>query len=387
MNVWKEWATYRKQLNSADCPPYILTMSPAELDKWLSRFVLEVRRRDGNVYPPNTLYQLCCGLLRHIRECEPSLDIFKDPKFVSFQKTLDAEMKRLKKTPGSRKAPKRAEPISDSEEDMLWRKGVLGTHSPQVLVDTMVYMAGLYFALRSGEEHRRLMFSDVELVEKPGTVPFLRYTESVSKNNPGGLKHRKCNTKQVCHYTNTECPEHCFVEIYKVYCSHCPQDVTAFYLAPIVNPKGTVWCKKQAIGANTLSTTVKRLCLNAGVGGYKTNHSLRVTNATRLFQNGTDEQLIMERTGHRSTDGVRVYKHSSEEQQALLSKILNREKSSLQLLPPSAFNEKENEPPHEKKSESDHVSSAGQSCASSVSNVSFSDCTGVTINLHFGSNN
>ena len=55
MNVWKEWATYRKQLNSANCPLYMLTMSPAELDKWLSRFVLEVRRRNGNVYPPNTL--------------------------------------------------------------------------------------------------------------------------------------------------------------------------------------------------------------------------------------------------------------------------------------------------------------------------------------------
>ena len=154
---------------------------------------------------------------------------------------------------------------------------MLGNHSPQALVDTMVYMAGLYFALRSGDEHRRLCVGDIELVEKSGSAPYLRYTESVSKNNPGGLKHRKCETKQVCQYANTERPDRCFVNLYKDYCSHRPKDVTtnAFYLAPIANPKGIVWYKNQAIGVNSLSSTVKRLCSVGGVGGYKTNHSLR----------------------------------------------------------------------------------------------------------------
>ena len=57
--------------------------------------------------------------------------------------------------------------------------------------------------------------------------------------------------------------------------------------------------------------------------GYKTNHSLRATAATRLFHAGVDEQLIMEWTGHRSLDGVRSYKRTSEEQQAALSDIIN----------------------------------------------------------------
>ena len=79
----------------------------------------------------------------------------------------------------------------------------------------MVYMAGLYFVLRSGEEHRRLRFSSVQLVKKPGFVPYLLHTESVSKNNPGGLKHRKVESKQVTHYANRERPERCFVEMYR----------------------------------------------------------------------------------------------------------------------------------------------------------------------------
>lgn len=87
-----------------------------------------------------------------------------------------------------------------------------------------------------------------------------------------------------------------------------------FYLSPLSKPKGMVWFKNQPIGVHTLASTVKRLCEKAGIEGYKTNHSLRVTTATRLFQSGADEQLIMERTGHRSTDGVRAYKRSCLEQ-------------------------------------------------------------------------
>ena len=52
-------------------------------------------------------------------------------------------------------------------------------------------------------------------------------------------------------------------------------------------------------------------CSEAGIGGYRTNHSLRATAATRLYQAGVHEQLIIERKGHRSLEGVRSYKHTS----------------------------------------------------------------------------
>ncbi len=49
----------------------------------------------------------------------------------------------------------------------------------------------------------------------------------------------------------------------------------------------------------------------AGVEGHFTNHSLRATTATRMFQKGVDEQLIKRVTGHKS-DAVRLYKRTSE---------------------------------------------------------------------------
>ena len=77
------------------------------------------------------------------------------------------------------------------------------------------------------------------------------------------------------------------------------------------------------VGHNTLSQTVSRLYKTAGIPGFETNHSLRVTTATRLFQSGIDEQLIMDRTGHRSVDGIRRYKRVSEDQKQETSNILN----------------------------------------------------------------
>ena len=145
-----------------DCPPHILLCTFAQLDYWI--IILEVRMRHSQPYPPNSIYQLCCGLLRWIRDTKPSLNLFTDAEFTGFRKTLDAEMKRLCSI-GIGVQQKRAEPISEGEENQLWDKVLLGDHSPQVLLDTLVYLCGLCFAPRSGQEHRNLQFTQFKLVE------------------------------------------------------------------------------------------------------------------------------------------------------------------------------------------------------------------------------
>ncbi len=84
--------------------------------------------------------------------------------------------------------------------------------------------------------------------------------------------------------------------------SLCPKDSSkdAYYLIPLTNPTSACWYSIQPIGRNTLAQTVYRLCSSAGIQGFKTNHYLWVTNATTLYASGADEQIVMERTGHRS---------------------------------------------------------------------------------------
>lgn len=53
-----------------------------------------------------------------------------------------------------------------------------------------------------------------------------------------------------------------------------------------------------ALGHNTLKSTVKRMCDLAGFEGFRSNHSLRASAATRLYDAKVDEQLICEKTGN-----------------------------------------------------------------------------------------
>ena len=150
------------------------------IDFWLQRFVLEVQKRNGDHYCPDSLYQICCGLQRALRNVDHDVNFFEQFRFVNFHSVLDGELKRLNAT-GNYIHKKKASIITVEMEDVLWEKGLLGDHSPQVLLNTMVYMIRLFFALRSGEEHRRLHHnpSQFTLIEPPKGKPYIVYKEDV----------------------------------------------------------------------------------------------------------------------------------------------------------------------------------------------------------------
>ena len=207
----------------------------------MCRFVLEICQRDGERYPPASLYQLCCGFLCHLRAAgQAEVNIFEQAEFHMFCTTLDSEMKRLSST-GQYIHKRQAEPITVEDESLLWELGLLDTTSPTVLLHTLVYMVGLYFALRSGSEHIRLRYTpaQIQLIEKSHSPPYLIYQEDISKTNQGGLHSRTKQPKKVIHYANTTNQDRCFIHIYKTYMSKCPSDrpADAFYLQPLQNQK------------------------------------------------------------------------------------------------------------------------------------------------------
>ena len=122
-----------------------------------------------------------------------------------------------------------------------------------------------------------------------------------------------------------------FIRLHTLYNSKCPEDrpPNALYLTPLPKPKGKVWYSKIAMGHNTLGKIISELIKEAGFEGHYTNHSLRVTSATQLFNAEVDEQLIMARTSHSSTDGVRAYKRTSDKLRQLTSDVLNSGKQNV----------------------------------------------------------
>lgn len=76
---------------------------------------------------------------------------------------------------------RKAEPLTTEEEELLWSKSWLGSGTPQALVDTMLVMNGLYYALRNGSKHRQLRADpcQITLCERLNYRPFLEYTEDM----------------------------------------------------------------------------------------------------------------------------------------------------------------------------------------------------------------
>lgn len=188
------------------------------------------------------------------------------------------------------------------------------------------------------------------------------------------------------------------MRLFRLYQSKCPISCPSdsFYLRPPKNPTDHCWYAPRAIGHHTFDTTVSRICRAAGIKGFKTNHSLRVTTATRLFQAGVDEQLIMGRTGHHSTDGIRTYKCTSAEQQEANSDILSRSKrpradtSKCMSLVPSSTSLATQDPPNmqvpSQPSLSYEINHSQKQVLFHPDNLqrtfTFNSCTDVDINVH-----
>ena len=75
------------------------------------------------------------------------------PSFVGLKRILDAEVKEVHAAGVSNeKAEKK--PVSDEEEERMWRQGVLGEASAKTLLHTIYLYNEKIFGMRS-QEHRQ----------------------------------------------------------------------------------------------------------------------------------------------------------------------------------------------------------------------------------------
>ena len=77
-----------------------------------------------------------------------------------------------------------------------------------------------------------------------------------------------------------------------------------------------------------LRNRFKKMCGEAGLVGNFMNHSGRATAITRMYEAGLPEKEIMKRSGHRSTEGIRVYQRENPNKIAV-SNVLSSSKSEV----------------------------------------------------------
>ena len=168
-----------------------------KMDYWLQRFILEIRRKNGNYYPPNTLLQISSVLQHYLKtECDVNdVNFFKedDPTFAGFRKTLDARMKELT-SQGLGVKTERSDPVTKEDEGKLWASGVFSSNA-------VFFYNGKTFRLRGYQEHVNCQSEQSEIgYDVQNGQKFVKFTQRIRKNAQGGPKHKKINTEPIVHY-------------------------------------------------------------------------------------------------------------------------------------------------------------------------------------------
>ena len=247
-----------------------------------------------------------------------------DCNFIAFQNTMDSVYRKLRQD-GVGAKKKHAKPFSKEEENQLWESGTLGVDDPVSLQRAVFYYNGKNFCLSGGFEHIDLKISQL----KRGKTGYT-YTEHASKNCAGGIRQLRLDNKSVYIAAVPEAGECCHCSLLDKYISMLPPnavDTDTFYVRPLSKPTGSKWYSSVPIGRNKFSKMVMDMCQDSGIEP-QTNHSLRATGVTSLFNSGVPKKLIKDISGHLSDEALQMYERPS--QHAVARVLASRDETSFQ---------------------------------------------------------
>ena len=313
--------SYDKDVTDANLED-LTTVTKQNLENALCIFIAEVTKVCGEDFPGKTLYQLSVSIQKYLNESGLMWKLVDGRDFKQFRIVLDNVMKERAQQNISMTVRK-AEFIPISFENKLWEKGILGEDNPDKLCDTVLFLIGINCGLRAVEEHHDLWR---DAPGKPSQFSFKRnetgkrclvYEEDmVTKTNDGGLASMRKERKISWVYPNKDI-NRCPVRLVDKYISLCPAASSKtkpnFCLRSLEKTNPAQWYSTRVVGVNTLHKVVSSMLKSAKLDGFFTNHSLRRSGTTHLFQAGVDRKIVKEYTGHRS-DAVDQYQITSNEQ-------------------------------------------------------------------------
>ena len=94
--------------------------------------------------------------------------------FAGSREVLNGRAISLKEQ-GKGKMKRKADSISDEDEEAMWESGVLGHSSPKSLNQTIFFQILQHFGTRGCQEHHQINMEDLKIVSNPitGKVEFV----------------------------------------------------------------------------------------------------------------------------------------------------------------------------------------------------------------------
>ena len=326
LGIYNKWRIERNARNNEKIPELLKFATPEHLSSCLARLVVEARRQDGKEYPPNTIYLMLAGLLRHMRENGIAGWNFldrKDDRFLYLRRVLEAKLKDLSRR-GIGSEIKRADAFTKQDEEICWQKRLFGSDCAESLLHTIYFYNCKLFHLRGCDEHRRITIHDISIGED-SNGKYVDFIGNTSKNSQGGMRSlaRNIESKTSRYYSQEN--DHGIVDFYHEYISICRKlydddpMCDAFYRRPLSNIMNSIRFSKQPIGVNYLSKIIKTVASKGELKGRFTAHSGKATGISQMYDAGVPEITIQQRSGNRSLDSLRKYSRSRTGKMTLLA--------------------------------------------------------------------
>ena len=301
----------------------------AELNLYLSEFIIKVRTKQNKDYEPNSLRGMIASFERHLKKKNYGLSIMKNLQFEHTRKALVSKQKDLKRQ-GKGNKPRISSALSEDDIAVLYEKDLLGTSSPEALLNTLWFNNTIHFGLRGCKEHRDMTRGDVKLHKTAGGEEYLEYNEKQTKTRSGENTRdvRKVTPKMFSVPGNERDP----IAVYKLFAEKRPAEMNSddspFYLAAnnlkkLESLSNKAWFKKAPAGVNKLNSIMKNMAEKAGLTTKFTNHSERKTMMQTLVNQNFPPTDIIQLSGHKNLQSVTHYSTVNESQQMEMSRTLS----------------------------------------------------------------
>ena len=345
----------------------IHNIPPSDLDKYISKFLLSVRQKNGQEYEPVTLRSMLSSFERYLKRHNYGTSLISGYEFDTSRKVLKSKQKDLKKQ-GLGNKPKAADAISDGDIDLLYECKQLGINTPESVLNTLWLNNTKHFGMRGGAaEHRALCWGDIQLCfDSEMNAEYLEYSERQTKTRTG-VDVRDTRKSKPRMYA-TAVPGRCPIECYKFYADRRPADFCnpdhPFYLAIVTNKRepqlNEQWFLRLPVGRNKLNTIMKEMAKKADLPDREfkrfTNTSVRKHLCQKLLENNIPDSQAIHITGHKNPQSLNNYRQLTNKQKHCMSTLLANSKSAA--IPTSEFGQPPAQNFSTSSSQSHHVASS-----------------------------
>ena len=308
------------------------SVTPVKLSEILRKFYAEVKSEKGQPLTPSTLTGIRAAIHRHLTSApvSRSVNIMQDSEFLSANKMFEAKCKLYTKDMNPKPTHKSSIAAGDMVKLRQYFSEGLGTDNSwadnERLLEYVWFSLCFHFGRRGREGWRELTKQSFGLkADDTGARYVTEVQTEQTKNYQGGSKQKDQTYSDVRMYENSTPLDP--VSAFEFYILHLHPNCQTLFQTPNQHfrkgSRDTSWYRNEPLGKNTLAKVMTNISLKAELSERYTNHCVRASTVTALYQRGVDTKQICAITKHKDERSLSHYiSQTTSEQKRECSRLL-----------------------------------------------------------------